>query len=118
MGAPLIEYDMEFRGRLEAYHPLPDALLQLPQPNPADENADDMFFDDSSSWNAYQGPAAGPILDGIPLSDLRVDIFDMPITQCAAAAAVMVLTPVPPEASKTSESIRRNVPTFSAHHPH
>ena len=82
----LTEHDMDLQWRPGARHQLPDALSRLqPSQEPGDD-INDAFPDDASSRQTYRGPE-GPVLDGIPLTELGADEVDAPATASVIAVA-------------------------------
>ena len=82
----LTEHDMDLQWRPGAHHQLPDALSRLrPSQEPGDD-INDAFPDDASSRQTYRGPE-GPVLDGIPLTELGADEVDAPATASVIAVA-------------------------------
>lgn len=98
-----MEYDMDLQWRLGAHHQLPDALSRLPRFEEPGGDIDDSFLDETPNKGAYQGPT-GPVLDGIPLSELGVDEVDTSATENIAAAAGVTFTPDKPQPQTTRQS--------------
>ena len=68
----LMEYDMELRWRAGTSHQLADALSRLHTVTAGATDVDGSFPDEvASSSGIHRGPQ-GPLLDGIPLSELEV----------------------------------------------
>lgn len=71
----LIEYSMDLEWREGRKHHLPDALSRLPRFDQPVRDIDVSFPGESPTALSYRGPQ-GPVLDGIPLSDMGVDEID------------------------------------------
>ena len=71
----LMEYDMDLKWKEGRNHHLPDALSRLPRFDLPGEDIDVSFPGDSATKLSFRGPQ-GPVLDGIPLSELGVNDVD------------------------------------------
>ena len=69
----LMELDMELEWRPGTRHQLPDALSRAPRLTPRGEDVDDSFPGDNSREKLHRSPQ-GPVLDGVPLTQLGVEV--------------------------------------------
>ena len=88
----LIEYDMGLRWRPGTRHQLSNALFRLPCSESPGDDIDMAFPDDSSSRQTYRGPE-GPVLDGVPLTELGVDQVNEPTANSVVAVAGVAIAP-------------------------
>ena len=87
-----MELDMELEWRPGTRHQLPDALSRAPRLTPRGEDVNDSFPGDNSREKPHRSPR-GPILDGVPLTQLGVEVDEAEEEQ---PMVVLSQTPVAP----------------------
>ena len=88
----LTEYDMEEQWWPGTRHQLPDASSRLPRSESPREDIKETFPDDSSSLQTYRRPE-GPVLNGVPLTQLGGDQVDESIAEGVVTVSGAAITP-------------------------
>ena len=105
---------MELEWRPGTRHQLADALSRFPRASPRGEDVEDSFVGDNTREKSHRQPQ-GPILDGVPLSELGVEVDEddegrpMAALSKTPAASMVVLAAVAFTPSTTSGAGGRGV---------